>query len=308
MMEKGFIHISLSDFIREELKKEKKDLTRDNLISKGNELRKKHGNGILADFALRKIKKEKGNYIITSIRNPEEIKILEKSKERFVMVKIDAPLKIRFERMKKRMRENDPITLKEFAEKEKKEMKSKDKSSQQLIQCMKKAKITIMNNGSLMELYEKIDKMVFDLKIKFSDYKRPSWDEYFINLAIEIGKRGTCNRGRSGCVIVKDKQILSTGYVGSPKGTHHCDEIGHQFKKTIHEDGTISNHCVRTTHAEQNAICQAAKNGVSINGATLYCNMEPCYACAKMIINSGIKRVVAKNRYHAAADLSLIHI
>ncbi len=131
---------------------------------------------------------------------------------------------------------------------------------------------------------------------------RPSWDEYFLNLMREVGKRGTCDRGMSGSIIVKDKRILATGYVGSPAGIKHCDELGHQLKKTIHEDGSESQHCVRTAHAEMNAICNAARHGVAIDGATLYCKMEPCYVCAKAIINAGIKRVVALNRYHAAQD------
>ncbi len=132
------------------------------------------------------------------------------------------------------------------------------------------------------------------------NYQRPSWDEYFMNITKEVAKRATCDRGRSGCVIAKDKQILTTGYVGSPVGTAHCDQIGHQFQATTHEDGHITQHCIRTTHAEQNAICQAAKLGISLNGATLYCKMTPCYICAKMIINVGIKRVVCENDYHAS--------
>ena len=90
-------------------------------------------------------------------------------------------------------------------------------------------------------------------------YIRPSWDEYFIEVSKAVAKRATCDRGRSSCVIAKNKQILCTGYVGSPAGLPHCDEVGHQFKQTTHEDGTVTNHCVRTIHAEQNAICQAAK-------------------------------------------------
>ncbi|MCL2293617.1 MAG: cytidine/deoxycytidylate deaminase family protein, partial [Spirochaetes bacterium] len=110
------------------------------------------------------------------------------------------------------------------------------------------------------------------------------------------------NRGRSGCVIARDKRILVTGYVGSPSGLPHCDEAGHKFKKTIHEDGTITEHCIRTVHAEQNAICQAAKFGIPIEGATLYCRMTPCITCAMLIINCGIERVVCEKKYHAAAD------
>jgi dCMP deaminase len=134
------------------------------------------------------------------------------------------------------------------------------------------------------------------------DYKRPSWDEYFMEVCEAISKRATCERGRSGCVIARDRQILVTGYVGAPAGLPHCDEVGHQFKKTIHEDGSVTTHCVRTVHAEQNAICQAAKIGVSIDGATLYCRMTPCRTCAMLIINCGIKCVVCQRRYHDSED------
>lgn len=131
---------------------------------------------------------------------------------------------------------------------------------------------------------------------------RPSWDEYFMDITKAVGTRATCDRGRSGCVIVRDKQILVTGYVGAPKGLPHCDEVGHQMKTTTHEDGRQTQHCVRSTHAEQNAIVQAAKLGVSILGGTLYCKMTPCSVCAKMIINAGIVRVHCEKRYHAGGE------
>jgi dCMP deaminase len=134
------------------------------------------------------------------------------------------------------------------------------------------------------------------------EYKRPSWDEYFMEVCEAISKRATCDRGRSGCVIAKDKQLLVTGYVGAPAGLPHCDEAGHLFKQMVHEDGSTTTHCVRTVHAEQNAICQAAKRGISIDGATLYCRMTPCRTCAMLIINCGIKRVVAQRRYHDSED------
>lgn len=133
-------------------------------------------------------------------------------------------------------------------------------------------------------------------------YVRPSWDEYFMEIARAVAQRATCDRGRSGCVIARDKQILVTGYVGSPKGIAHCDDIGHLMKTVRHEDGHESQHCTRTCHAEQNAIVQAAKIGVSIDGGTMYCKMTPCAACAKMIINAGIQRVVCEKRYHAGAE------
>ncbi|MBU1349125.1 cytidine/deoxycytidylate deaminase family protein [Patescibacteria group bacterium] len=131
---------------------------------------------------------------------------------------------------------------------------------------------------------------------------RPSWDEYFLEIARVVGRRGTCDRGMIGVVIVRDKRILATGYVGSPVGLLHCDEVGHQMKKVTHEDGNVSQHCMRTSHAELNAICNAARYGIAIDGATFYGKFEPCHTCAKALINAGVKRVVCEKQYHAATD------
>jgi dCMP deaminase len=133
-------------------------------------------------------------------------------------------------------------------------------------------------------------------------YIRPDWDTYFMEVCRSVAKRATCERGRSGCVIARENRILVTGYVGSPTGLPHCDDAGHQLKRMIHEDGSVSWHCVRTVHAEQNAICQAAKNGIALDGATLYCKMTPCRTCAMLVISCGIRRVVCEKRYHDSAD------
>jgi dCMP deaminase len=132
--------------------------------------------------------------------------------------------------------------------------------------------------------------------------RRPSWDDYFLELANAASSRATCDRGKSGCVIVRDKQVLATGYVGSPAGLPHCDDVGHLMKKVIQENGEISEHCVRTVHAEQNAICQAAKRGISIEGATVYTRMTPCRTCAMLLINCGIEKVVCERKYQLAEE------
>ncbi len=119
-----------------------------------------------------------------------------------------------------------------------------------------------------------------ELKIKAA--KRVSWDEYFMNIAIQAATRSTCDRKHVGAVIVKDKTILSTGYNGSIRGLPHCDDIGHMM-----ENG----HCIATVHAEANAIIQAAKNGTAIDGADIYVTASPCWNCFKLIANSGIKRI-----------------
>lgn len=133
-----------------------------------------------------------------------------------------------------------------------------------------------------------------------SKYERPSWDEYFMKMAEMVGTRGTCDRGRSGCVLVCDKRILTTGYVGSPIGLPHCDDVGHEMHTVVNEDGTTSQHCIRTAHAEQNAISNAARFGIALLGATSYSKMVPCYKCVQSMVNVGIVRVVSQMDYHAS--------
>jgi len=112
--------------------------------------------------------------------------------------------------------------------------------------------------------------------------ERVSWGTYFMNIAKEVATRSTCDRKYVGAVIVREKTILSTGYNGSIKGLPHCDEAGHEM---------VDGHCVRTTHAEANAIVQAAKNGVEINNSAIYVTASPCYNCFKLIANAGIKTI-----------------
>jgi len=298
LIKNGFEHFSLSDEIREEAKNKKIKITRENLISLGNSLREKHGASILAEKVKNKLKSDK-NYVITSIRNPDEAKVLQEE-EKFILVSVTADDKQRFEWLKMRAREEDPQTFKEFVEKEKIEQSS-DPKKQQLHKVLKLAKCVVQNDGSKEDLKEKVSKLLLDLRKKFQK-PRPSWDEYFMNICREVRKRGTCDRGQTGCVVVRNKMILCTGYVGSAAGLEHCDEVGHLMKTVDHGNGKVSRHCVRTIHAEQNAICQAAREGVSLKGATVYCKLEPCSVCAKMIVNSGIKRVVCEKRYHSAEE------
>lgn len=126
---------------------------------------------------------------------------------------------------------------------------------------------------------------------------KQSWDQYFMDIANTVSSRATCDRLHVGCVIVKDKRIVSTGYNGSISGSEHCDDVGH----LMHEGG-----CKRTIHAELNALLQCAKNGVSTDGATVYVNWQPCPDCSKSLNQAGIKRIVYqhpyKHRYHNTFD------
>ena len=134
---------------------------------------------------------------------------------------------------------------------------------------------------------------------------RIGWDEYFLEIAQMVATRSTCNRGSDlkyrsgrkgvGAVIVRDRVLLSTGYNGSPRGMPHCDEVGHEL---------VEGHCIRTVHAEANAVAQAAKNGVSIDGATMYTTASSCYDCFKLNVNAGIVRLVYGQYYDSRYGMS----
>ncbi|MCJ7774023.1 MAG: cytidine/deoxycytidylate deaminase family protein [Desulfobacterales bacterium] len=125
---------------------------------------------------------------------------------------------------------------------------------------------------------------------------RPSWETYFMDIAMLVAKRSTCTRRSVGAVIVKDKRILSTGYNGAPSGVRHCIETGCLREKLNVASGERHELC-RGIHAEQNAIIQAAYHGVSIKSATLFCTNLPCSICAKMIINAGIRTICYQSGY-----------
>jgi dCMP deaminase len=133
-----------------------------------------------------------------------------------------------------------------------------------------------------------------------SQHERPSWDDYFIGIVSSVAERATCNRGRSGAILVYQRQIIATGYVGSPPGFPHCDNVGHHM---------VNGHCVRTVHAEQNALASAARQGIPILGSTLYSTMVPCRVCAMLLVTAGIDTVVAAFAYpgdHLGSGITIL--
>jgi len=125
---------------------------------------------------------------------------------------------------------------------------------------------------------------------------RPSWPQYFMDIASMVAKRSTCLRRQVGAILVKDKRILATGYNGAPAGLSHCEDVGCMRLNSSIPSGERHELC-RGLHAEQNAIIQAAYHGISIAGSTLYCTNKPCVICSKMIINAGIEKVVFLDGY-----------
>ncbi len=132
---------------------------------------------------------------------------------------------------------------------------------------------------------------------------RPSWDAYFMQIAHLVKTRATCPRRQVGAVLVRDRRILATGYNGAPAGLPHCPPGGHELDWP---DGCLrAGHCIRALHAEQNALLQAARIGIACEGAGIYVTCQPCSACAKMIINAGIKRVTYEGDYPDDFSLEL---
>ncbi len=128
------------------------------------------------------------------------------------------------------------------------------------------------------------------------DKSRMSPDEYFMEMAHLVKKRSTCTRREVGCVVVKNRHVLTTGYNGNPKGMKHCSEIGCLRDELNVPSGERHELCTGL-HAEQNAIIQASLFGISIDGATMYCTNSTCSVCAKMLINAGIKEFVYEDGY-----------
>lgn len=292
----NFFHTSFSDILREELKTRKQKVTRENLIHIGNELRENCGAEILAKLALEKVK-DGENYVFTSIRNPKEVELLQTRKD-FILVNVISSESSRLKRIVARDREEDPKTLKQLREKEARE-NGNNPNSQQLNTVAKMAKIILKNDSTLEVLETKVKKLVNDWLYKLQD-ERPSWDQYFMNIADEVKMRATCMSAKKGAIIVRNKTIISTGYNGSPKGIKHCTAGGCPRCTSRHlgrlKSGDYSEPCI-CCHSEENAIVQAAFNGTSTKDATMYTTFTPCTSCSKMIINAGIKEVVAKVRY-----------
>ena len=135
--------------------------------------------------------------------------------------------------------------------------------------------------------------------------ERPSWDDYFMDIARLVAHRSTCLRRQVGAVMVKSKHVLATGYNGTPSGITHCSETGCLRDQLKVPSGERHELC-RGLHAEQNAIIQAARHGIDINGATLYCTHSPCIICSKMLINAGIKQIVYIHGYPDQMSLDMI--
>jgi dCMP deaminase len=291
LRDKSFYYHSLSDVIRDELSARGLAVTRDALIQTGNELRQQHGPDVLARMTLKKIDPNR-NYIVDSIRNPSEVVALRQNGD-FVLLNVEAPPEIRFERIRSRAREQDPKTLEEFLRVEEAEKKRKAAHHQSIEETQAMADFTISNEGSLEDLHQKVIDVVTNMQ---NLAKRPDWDQYFMSIAQVVASRSNCVKRKVAAVVVKDRRIISTGYNGTPRGTKNCNEGGCPRCNQLARSGTALEDCL-CSHGEENAITQAAYHGTSLKGSSLYSTFSPCLLCTKMIINAGISEVIYNHDY-----------
>ncbi len=290
LQRKSFYYYSLSDAIREEIRARGEEPTRERLIIVGNELRQRYGSNILAERILAKIEDDK-HYVIDSIRNPAEVEAFRAAKH-FKLIRIEAPAETRFRRILSRQRESDPKTLDEFIALENREAEGDD-TSQNLVKVELMADYSLVNDSSLERLYPQIDQLLIKL---LKEIHRPSWDEYFMDIAKVVASRSNCMKRKVAAIIVRDKRVVSTGYNGTPRGTRNCNEGGCPRCNSLAASGTALDECL-CSHGEENAIVQASYHGVSLKDGIIYTTFAPCLQCAKMIINSGIREVIYNTDY-----------
>lgn len=291
LQERGFAFYSLSDALRDELKRRKLAVTRDNLTTIGNELREKYGPSVLAERILKGLDSSR-NYAVDSFRNPGEVEAFRRRKD-FQLWAIVAEPKVRFSRIRERARESDPQTLNEFMRVEKREAENADPTKQSLNACEKLAHFRISNNSTLPELHKHLTKL---LRESLKHVERPGWDEYFMRIAQVVASRSNCLKRKVAAVIVKDGRIISTGYNGTPRNTKNCFEGGCPRCNQVGPSGVGLADCF-CSHGEENAIVQASYHGISIKGSILYTTFSPCLLCTKMIINAGVHEVVYNEDY-----------
>jgi dCMP deaminase len=289
LKKREFLYFSLSDILREELTKRNLPITRENLISLGNQLRQEHGEAVLANLLANKIKDIKESVVIDNIRNPKEVDAL-RQLDTFSLIAVDSYPNLRYKRLLARAKESDPKSLDELRELDKKDLEIG------IYDCMEKADHILYNvNKTADDLNKELDHIV--------EAKRPSKDEYYFSIALAVAQRGTCLRRRFGAIIVKNDQIISTGYVGAPRGIPNCIDIKRCLRQEQNVPRGTRYELCRSVHAEENAMLHASRE--QMLGSTIFIagqdlekpgkpiiKAHPCTLCQRKIINSGIKRII----------------
>ncbi|MCA9511806.1 MAG: AAA family ATPase [Myxococcales bacterium] len=291
LAERSFYALSLSDVIRDELRKRGLEESRERMIDLGRELRAAGGPSALADRLVARLLPER-NYVIDSIRHPAEVEALRASGRPFHLLWIEADEAKRFERMRARGRAGDPATLDGLRELEGRELARADLAAEQLLAVRELADTTLHNDGDLALLHDAVQRVLERVQY----FERPDWDVYFMDIARVVSSRSNCVKRKVAAVITRDRRIISTGYNGTPRGTRNCNEGGCPRCNAFAPGGTRLDECL-CSHGEENAITQAAYHGVSVRGGTIYTTCSPCLQCTKMIINAGLVEVVYNAGY-----------
>lgn len=291
---KGFVYLSLSDELREIVKEKKVQITRENLQFWGNKLREEKGSDFLARVVFNKIKnQEYKKAVVDGIRNPAEVDFLERNLRNFFLVAVDAPPLLRFRRMLSRNRESDPKTFEEFLKVDKKDKGIGEKSyGQGVAKCMKKAKFVLINDGTIEEVENKIERLYNDLQKLIPI---PTWDEYFMTLAKVASLKSKDPSTKVGaCIVDKEKRVVGLGYNGFPK---KCNDDNLPMKR---EGSFLDTKYAYVVHAEPNAILNSTKE---TKGCKIYVTLFPCNECAKLIIQAGIEEVIYLEDKYSDSDI-----
>ena len=295
---RSFHPCSLSDVIRERLREQGLEETRERMIEAGNAVRREYGPGGLAVLLLEQLPKDR-NAVIDSIRHPAEVEVLRRRSDRFQLLWVEADETLRLERIRRRGRAGDPQDLAHLRELEGREEGSADPHAQQLAAVRELADTVIDNDGDLSALRQQVQSLL-ERSVFF---ERPGWDEYFMSIARVVASRSNCVKRKVAALITLDRRIISTGYNGTPRGVRNCNEGGCPRCNAFAEGGTRLDECL-CSHGEENAITQAAYHGVSVKGGTLYTTCSPCLICTKLIINAGMAEVIYNVDY-PLGDVSL---
>jgi len=308
LQNEGFEHITLSSMVREEARRLGLSEERAVLQDVGNSLRLEGGAGVLARRAMEKIQSSMHpKWVVDGIRNPAEIDEFKKN-DGFYLVGVNANRDLLMRRILSRSREGDEVAPDAVYRKIEREWGvGEPPEGQQLGLCMGRVDYMIVNESSLVELQQNFLNYFGQIRrgrLGASD-PRPSKDEYYLDLAKSVCRRSTCTKVEIGAVIIRDDQVVATGYCGAPRGTRDSLEHGFCLRKKLGIPSGQRYEMCRSVHAEQNAIINAARSGTSLLGGDMYIygkvhddnevqpiDAFPCFICKKMLLNCGLKRVI----------------
>jgi len=298
----GFSHLSVREFLIEEIEKRGLEVNRDSMVLVANQLRAMHSPSYIAEKLFERAEEQGGNCIIESLRTVGEIQSL-RQKGNFYLIAVDADVRKRYERVVLRKQESDKISFEKFVQDEEREMESLDPAKQNLSACIQLADVRVKNDSTIFDLEKDIEELLTKIGFKVENKKQKiskrkdyiSWDDYFMGVALLSAKRSKDPSTQVGaCIVNKENKIVGTGYNGFPIG---CSD---DVLPWAREGPALETKYFYVCHAELNAILNSSTN---LKGCRIYVPLAPCGECAKAIIQSGIKEVIYMSDKYADVDL-----